>query len=205
MRRRKRLTRLGWRWRRNSLRRRTDVVESWLVMITAVLFCAAPAVGWWAGQSVDRTLQRVVRTQRAERTLVTATVRPAGSSASDLTVSSSGVTKSSVAEHGDLLRWTGPDHSVHSATVSSDLEVWHRGKILLWTDHKGVIVAPPLDPATAVTHSVLAGIAASSATAGLLLITRQLLMWRLMLRRMASWQREWDRFGQDWGRAGAGG
>jgi hypothetical protein len=52
---------------------------------------------------------------------------------------------------------------------------------------------------------VLAGTAVASAAAGLLVISRQLLMWRLMARRMDSWEREWARVGQDWGRAGAGG
>jgi hypothetical protein len=197
MRRRKRPTKRGWRWRRNPLRRRSDVVEAWLGLLTAVLFCTVPAIGWWAGQSVDRTLQRVVRTQRAERTLVTATVEP-GKSAKAAAIGAD-------PNHGDTLRWTAPDHTVHTATVSSDLEVWHQGKILVWTDHKGVLVPPPLDSATAATHSVLAGIAAGSAAGGLLLMSRQVLMWRLMLRRMASWEREWARVGQDWGRAGAGG
>lgn len=64
---------------------------------------------------------------------------------------------------------------------------------------------PPLDSATAATHAVLAGVAAGSAAVGLLVISRQLLMWRLMLRRLDSWEREWARVGQDWGRAGAGG
>ena len=205
MRRRKRLTRLGWRWRRNLLRRRTDVIESVLVLVTAVLFCAVPAVGWWAGQSVDRGLQRVVRTQTASRSLVTATVEPGKPAKSGLTNSSSGITKSSALEHSDVLRWTAPDHSVHTATVSADLEVLHEGKVLLWTDRRGGLVTPPLDRATATTHAVLAGMAAASAAGGLLLITRQLLMWRLMLRRMASWEREWNRCGQDWGRTGAGG
>lgn len=197
MRHRTRLTRFGWRWRRNPLRRGTDIVEALLVVVTTVLFCATPAVGWWAGRSVDHDLQRVVRAQGAARTLVTATVEPGRPAASDRTDPAPG--------SGDVLRWTAPDHSVHTATVPSDLEVPHRGRILLWTDRKGALVTPPLDPATATSHGVLAGMAAASGTAGLVLIIRQLLMWRLMLRRMASWEREWNRFGQDWGRAGAGG
>jgi hypothetical protein len=37
----------------------------------------------------------------------------------------------------------------------------------------------------------------------LLLVGRQLLMWQLMRRRLAEWEREWEAAGQDWGRAGA--
>ena len=113
--------------------------------------------------------------------------------------------KSAAVGRSSTLRWTGPDHSVHTAAVSADLQIRQRGRILLWTDHKGALVPPPLDAATATTHAVLAGFAAGTAAGGLVLISRQLLMWRLMRRRMDSWEREWARFGQDWGRAGAGG
>ncbi|WP_405592087.1 hypothetical protein [Streptomyces sp. NBC_01190] len=220
-RRRGRLRKFGWRWRRNSLRRRTDVVETWLGVLTTLLFCLAPAFGWWAGQSVDRTLQRVVRTQRSERYLVTATLAPAakasgGAAAASAAsaAASSGRTREKASDpesrpagagRGDVLRWTAPDHSTHTSTVSVDLEVWHRGRIQLWTDRAGRLVPPPLDAATAATHSVLAGTAAAASAAGLVLIVRQVLMWRLMRRRLDGWAQEWARVGQDWGRAGAGG
>lgn len=200
--RRGRLRKLGWRWRRNPLRRRTDLVEAWLGLVTTALLCAVPFLGWWAGHSVDRTLQRVVRSQRAERYLVTAQVVRAGSAASS---GSAAVTGDSDPRRGDRLRWTAPDRSVHTEKVSVDLEVWQSGKILLWTDRGGALVPPPLDTATATTHSVLAGTAAATGAAGLLLISRKVLGWRLMRRRLDSWEREWARVGQDWGHAGAGG
>ncbi|WNI19279.1 Rv1733c family protein [Actinacidiphila sp. ITFR-21] len=227
-RRRKRLKKTGWQWRRNSLRRRTDMAEAWLGVLTGLLFCLVPVFGWWSGQSVDRTLQRVVRVQRAERFLVTATaVSPGRSGRSDKAAGravggaarqpSAGAPAMALAAadvtaqeresnvRGDLLKWTAPDHSVHVTTVSVDLEVWDQGRILLWTDRAGHLVPPPLDSATATTHSVLAGTAAAASAGGLLLITRQVVMWRLMRRRLDGWEREWARVGQDWGRAGAGG
>jgi hypothetical protein len=36
----------------------------------------------------------------------------------------------------------------------------------------------------------------------LLLVARQMLLWQLMRRRLAEWEREWEAAGQDWGRAG---
>ncbi|MBM9507430.1 Rv1733c family protein [Actinacidiphila acididurans] len=190
---------LGWRWRRNPLRRRSDLVEAWLGLVTVVVLCLLPLFGWWAGQAVDRALQRVVRSQRSERTLVTAhLVPPPGGHGS-----SSGA--DSDPRHRERLRWTAPDHSVHTAAVPVDLEVWQSDRIMLWTDDKGALVPPPLDAATATTHSVLAGTAAATSAAGLVLISRRVVLWRLMRRRMASWEREWARVGQDWGRAGAGG
>ncbi|MYS18942.1 MULTISPECIES: Rv1733c family protein [unclassified Streptomyces] len=206
MRRRKRLKQVGWRWRRNSLRRRSDVIEAWLGVLTALLFCLVPVFGWWSGQSVDRTLQRVARAQRSARFLVTATVMaPAKAAGRSLSGSATQAGGRAAGARGDVLHWTAPDHSEHTTTVSVDLEVWQQGRILLWTDRAGRLVPPPLDSATATTHSVLAGTAAATSAGGLLLITRQVLMWRLMRRRLDSWEREWARVGQDWGRAGAGG
>jgi hypothetical protein len=200
--RRQRVTRFGWRWRRNPLRRRSDLAEAWLALVTTVLLCATPLMGWWAGQSVDRALQRVTRAEHAQRRLVPATVLDTPSAAPAV------ADKVGTADpnRGDLLRWTSPDHkSVYTATIPADIEVWQHGRIWLWTDRAGDLVPPPLDPETATTHAVLAGIAAGSAAAGFLLIVRQLLMWRLMSRRLAGWERDWARVGQDWGRAGAGG
>lgn len=177
------------------------MVEAWLGVLTALLFCLAPLVGWWAGQSVDRTLHGVVRAQRAARTLVTATVVPAGDPSA--AGSSAGVVDDG--RQGDVLRWTGPDGSPHTKKVSADLEVWRSSAVRLWTDRHGELVPAPLDDATAATHAVLAGIAVGAATGGMVLIFRSLLMWRLMRRRMAFWEREWARAGQDWGHAGAGG
>jgi hypothetical protein len=203
--------RFGWRWRRNPLRRRSDVVEAWLGVVTVVLFCAVPVIGWWAGQSVDRALQRVARVQRSERSLVPATVVPQGGGPAAKAAPGAagsavaGEDRDADAREGEVLRWTAPDRSTHSGKVPVGLEMWRGNRILLWTDHKGALVPPPLDGTTAATHATLAGMAAGSAAGGALLMSRQVLMWRLMRRRMDSWERAWARFDQDWGRAGAGG
>ena len=202
--RRKGLRKLGWQWRRNPLRRRSDVLQTWIGLLTAVLFCASPMLGWWAGQSVDRTLHHVMRAQRADRFLVTATVLPANGG-SGTTSSSDAASKAVDPRHGDRLGWTAPDRSKHTGTVPVELEVWQVGSVKVWTDRTGELVAPPLDAGTAATHAVLAGMAAGTAAGGLVLLSRQIILWRLMRRRLNSWEREWARVGQDWGRAGADG
>lgn len=197
MRRRESPTRFGWRWRRNKLRRPVDVVESWLLLLSVVLLCLTPLLGWWAGRSVDHALQRMAREEHAARTRVTATIAP----------ESSGRPAEGHAggQGDDVLRWTAPGGRVHTTSVPSDLQSWDRGKVTVWIDAKGHLVPAPLDPSTASTHAVLAGVAAASGGAGLVLISRQLLMWRLMRRRITSWEREWARIGQYWGRMDAGG
>lgn len=209
--RRRKSARFGWRWRRNALRRRSDVVEAWLGVVTVLLFCAAPLAGWWAGQSVDRALQRVARVQRAERSLVPAGVvrdsaAPGGSRGAAAGSDAAEAAEAAAGRGGEQkLRWTAPDRSAHTAEVPVSLEVWRGDRLLLWTDRRGELVPPPLDDATAATHAALAGVSTGFAAAGAVLMSRQLVMWRLMRRRMDCWEREWARAGQDWGRAGTGG
>jgi hypothetical protein len=196
------LSGLGWRWRRNPLRRRSDVVEAWVGVVAVLLLCAVPLLGWWAGSAVDHRLQRLARAEHAQRHLVPATVLdpPRTPPAVADKVGTADPRRS------DVLRWTSPDHlSTRTARVSGDIEIRQSGKVSLWTDEHGEPVPPPLDSATATTHAVLAGTAACSMAAGLVLFARQLLMWRLMRRRLAGWEREWARVGQDWGRADADG
>lgn len=169
-------------------------------MLTTVLFCLSPLVGWWAGQSADRTLQGVVRSQRVSRTLVTATIMPASADHAG----ASGAAADD-GRKGDILRWTAPDGTQRTKKVAADVEVRRTGKVQVWTDRSGTLVPAPLDGPAATTHAVLAGIAVGAAACGVVLIGRAMAMWRLMRRRLDSWEREWARVGQDWGRAGAGG
>ncbi|MEV1086149.1 hypothetical protein AB0I98_49510, partial [Streptomyces sp. NPDC050211] len=65
----------GWRWRPSPLRRRSDIVEAWTVVVVAVLlFVGAPLAGAaparWAGGGGRDT----AAAQRAERRQVRAEV-----------------------------------------------------------------------------------------------------------------------------------
>jgi hypothetical protein len=101
--------------------------------------------------------------------------------------------------------WTAPDGTARRGTVLAPLADPRRGdQFTLWTDARGRIVARPLDPATATTHSVLAGVGAALLTAGLVEAGRRLAVWRMVLRRYARWDRAWERAGPDWGRTGTG-
>src|SRR2546422_9614258 len=62
---------LGWRWRSNPLRRRSDVVEAWIVL-TAWAAATAGAVA--AGMVGAQAAQRVVNEDRAGRRPVSAVV-----------------------------------------------------------------------------------------------------------------------------------
>ncbi|MEU4871511.1 hypothetical protein [Streptomyces sp. NPDC021608] len=193
-----------WRWRHNPLRRGTDLAEAWVALSALLLVClVAPVVGSLAGGAAQDALQRSVREQHASRHEVTATVVRTARAASleaDPEAATGREARTRV-----LAGWTAPDGTARHGTVLSGLESPHRGdRFGIWTDAHGRLVARPLDAATATTHAVLAGLGAALLTAGAVEGGRRVIMWRMVRRRYAGWDRAWDRAGPDWGRTGAG-
>ncbi|MEC4020774.1 Rv1733c family protein [Streptomyces sp. H27-D2] len=192
-----------WRWRRNPLRRSTDRIETWAAFLAALLIVlGAPAVGWAAGGSAHGALLRTVGEQQHDRALVRVTVvrkvahppvdpDPETSSARD-------------AHRRVFATWTAPDGSRHAGRISAPRAISPGQGFRIWTDNSGRITNRPMDGSTAASHAALAGVAAAAAAAGLVEGARRLVVWQLMQRRYARWDQEWDRAGQDWGRAGAG-
>ncbi|MEV7976539.1 hypothetical protein [Streptomyces sp. NPDC086519] len=193
-----------WRWRRNPLRRATDLVEAWVALVALVLtVVAAPVLGSFVGAAAQGTLQRAVRQQHQDRHLVMATVvRKLGGALvePDPDATSAHDNRSRV-----LADWTAPDGTRRHGPVLTTLESPHKGDHFdVWTDRHGVMTARPLDSATATTHAVLAGFGAALLTAGLVEGGRRMIVWRMVRRRYARWDQAWDRAGPDWGKAGTG-
>ncbi|MEU2560917.1 hypothetical protein ABZ626_16495 [Streptomyces longispororuber] len=193
-----------WRWRRNPLCRGTDLAEAWVALVALVLIAvAAPVAGAVTGSLTNDALLRSVEEQRAARHTVTATVlhgleRPP--------LDPDPETASSRDAHRRVLAaWTGPDGSDRKGAVVSDLDKPRPGdRFTLWTDGDGRVVGRPLDPATATTHAALAGFGACLAAAGLVEGARRLVLWRVVQRRYAHWDRAWEQAGPDWGKTGTG-
>ncbi|MEV0979383.1 hypothetical protein [Streptomyces sp. NPDC049915] len=193
-----------WRWRRNPLRRGTDLAESWVALTALLLILvAAPVAGTLAGRAADGALQQSVRDQRHTRYEVAATVdheveRSPLEANPDLAAGRD--TRSRV-----LAEWRGPDGSDHHGPIMTTLKSPEHGDhFTIWTDRHGDLAARPLDSATATTHAVLAGIGTALAVGCLIEAVRRLIVWRMVRRRYAHWDRAWLRAGPDWGRTGAG-
>jgi hypothetical protein len=193
-----------WRWRRNPLRRATDLAEAWVALAALVLMvCVAPVVGVLVGTAADDALRRSARDQRAARHQVTATVvRELDRSPLDVDPETAvaGDLRSRV-----LAEWAAPDGSRRHGPVLAGVDTPHPGdRFRIWTDEHGRTAARPLDAATAATHAVLAGTGAALATAALAEGARRLVVWRMVRRRYARLDQAWDRVGPDWGRTGTG-
>ncbi|QOV45211.1 Rv1733c family protein [Streptomyces chromofuscus] len=192
-----------WRWRHNPLRRTTDLVEGWVSLAALLLILlVAPVIGSLTGSAAQDSLQRSVREQRESRHPVTATVvrelEPATVAADP---------EAALRDSGTrvLAHWTAPDGTGQNGPVVTHLKSPEPGdRFALWTDAQGRTVVRPLDPATATTHAVLAGLGATLLTACLVEGGRRLIVRRMVLRRYARWDQAWDRAGPDWGRTGTG-
>ncbi|MER6045263.1 hypothetical protein ABT136_31700 [Streptomyces sp. NPDC001856] len=103
-------TGLRWRWRKNPLRRRSDVVEAWTVLVVALLLLiAAPLAGALVGRWAYDEARAVAAEQRAERHLVRAEVvsRPP-----ETLPTAEGVREEA---YRVTVRWTEPGGAVRTA------------------------------------------------------------------------------------------
>ncbi|MFI7389285.1 MULTISPECIES: Rv1733c family protein [Streptomyces] len=193
-----------WRWRGNPLCRASDLAEAWLALTSLLLIvCVAPLAGVLVGGAAQSALQRSVREQHELRHRVTATVVRA-LERSRLTVDPEGATGEELRSRV-LAAWTGPDGSRHEGPVLVGIDRPDSGdRFAMWTDGRGREVARPLDSATATTHAALAGVGTAVAAAALVEAARRIVLWRLVRRRYARLEQEWERAGPDWGRTGAG-
>ncbi|MEV6025652.1 hypothetical protein [Streptomyces sp. NPDC052036] len=193
-----------WRWRRNPLRRTSDLVEAWLALVAMVLvLAAAPVAGTVIGTIAQNSLQRAVRDQQRTHHQVAATVVRRLNRAPVEPDPESPTTRQR--QSRVLADWTAPDGTARHGTVLAALDSPHRGdQFVLWTDDQGRIVARPLDGETATTHAVLAGFGAAVMAAGLIEAGRRMIVWRMLQRRYARWDQAWDKAGPDWGRTGTG-
>ncbi|WP_395359368.1 hypothetical protein ACHGLA_04515 [Streptomyces sp. YH02] len=194
-----------WRWRHNSLRRTTDLVEAWVALVSVALLClVVPLTGLAAGASAHGSLQRAVRTQQEQRLPTTARVvgpadRPASGPRTTEAAGEERLRRSVVAE------WTAPDGSARTGTVTTARRTSAPGAAFpLWTDRHGDPVAPPMRADAARAHAIVAGLTVALLAGLMVEIVRRLAVRRLLLTRYARLDRAWAATGPDWGRTGTG-
>ncbi|MER6032957.1 hypothetical protein ABT133_03405 [Streptomyces sp. NPDC001835] len=139
-----------WRWRRNPLRRRTDVLEAWFLLAVWVLVVVGGTLvglvtARAAGQSFDR--QRTERTQVRAVLLTDAPRTAVAGTGGDLTSA--------------RVRWTAPDGTRHSDStlVPGGLRAGSTAEI--WLDAWGRPSSAPLTSGEASAESALLGVSAA--------------------------------------------
>ncbi|OIJ93789.1 hypothetical protein BIV25_24040 [Streptomyces sp. MUSC 14] len=181
-----------WRWRRNPLKRRADVVEAWVVLGTWLLTAVA---GVLAGLAAAGAVEHGLARERAERQPVVArVVRPAGQTSS---------------RHGQAaaearvwaeVRWTVADGTAHTGQVRVELGSKAGTQVTVWTDPRGRLVGRPTSASEAALRGTLIGGLVGLSAAAVPFVGGLALRGRLERRRMDAWDTEWARLGPQWGR-----
>lgn len=188
-----------WRWRASPLYRVTDRREAWLTFWAAVLIVVGvPLAGWLTDVQAHQVLLDTVRGQHAARHRVRATVEEFVHPAAMGDEDDSGLDEG----HSARVYWTGADGVTRSGVTTVGRRVLPGQTVQLWTGAQGGITTPPMSPAAASFHSVLAGLLGGAAAGGAIEGGRRLVLGRMRRARYARWEEEWARSGPDWGRTG---
>lgn len=171
-----------WRWRANPLRRHSDVVEAWIVLVAGLLMAVgATAVGVLAFLQVDDAAEHSAQQRRPVQAVVQQDVHNPAASA--LYVSPTGERAPAP------VTWQAPDGTRHLGTA-----VVHNGTkagdtVRVWVGPQGNLTEKPASPVMVGVQSALAGGLAAGGACALVLTGRHLALTRLDRRRAADWDR----------------
>ncbi|MEW2164783.1 hypothetical protein AB0912_17600 [Streptomyces sp. NPDC007084] len=177
---------LGWRWRRNSLRRRCDAVEAWCVLLVGVLlFVGAPlagaATGWWSYEAARAEAAAQRATLRQVRAVLVADTPAA------VPATPGGVQRSFPA----LVRWTGPDGKARTDLVRVPAGVRGGARVDIWTDARDRIVRAPSTTSAIWQRALAVGLFTAFGVVLAVLVTRLALRRAAERRRLEEWARDW--------------
>ncbi|GGN79792.1 hypothetical protein GCM10011579_064650 [Streptomyces albiflavescens] len=178
-----------WRWRRNRLRRHSDVVEAWIVLGTWILVLVGGAfTGVVAAQAVDSAFA----TRRAQVHAVSAVLTddatktpPAGTGYDDGRVWAA-------------VGWTDAQGSAHHDRAKVVPGAPAGTRLTVWTDRTGRVVSEPASAGEAKLQAYLTGVLVASLTGATVWGGGWLVRTGLVRRRLAEWDEEWKRVGPEW-------
>jgi hypothetical protein len=179
----------GRRLDRNPLRRGIDRAETIIILVLLVAFgCGAwfgahAAARWIAARSAVEMQAQQTTVHRVRAVLLE---QPVPERAYDTYLGSQA-----------LARWTAPDGSKHSGTVTAPLNTPIGSTVLTWVNQSGDQVTPLL-PDQAAFRSDIAAIVAVSAAGIAALLLGIAVHCALDRRRLAAWDAEWLATGPRW-------
>ncbi|MFF8633559.1 hypothetical protein ACF052_05015 [Streptomyces pilosus] len=179
-----------WRWRRNPIKRRSDVAQAWIgVAAAAILLLMVPVAGVVMAAVGERSA--LDQTQGLHRTAARLVAdAPAGPSRF------SGLADDQVRA---TVRWTMPDGSVETgeATVAAGGKAGSSATV--WLDDAGRLRPAPPTPAQARSQGAALGVAAGVGVCVLVAGGWWAARVRLDVHRRAQWDRAWAEFNADRG------
>ncbi|MGW3288772.1 Rv1733c family protein [Streptomyces sp. NPDC001002] len=182
---------LAWRWRRNPLRRRSDVVEAWILLAACVLATVSAVLAGVVGtQAAERALAR----DRAARTPVAAVlVRIVPGSTRDV------VTGIRHDRAVGSVRWTDAKGVVRTGLAPVRPGTEPGSPVRAWTDGHGRLVPAPVNAGEASARAALSGAGAALLAGSVVLVGGHLVRLRVQRRATERWGAEWERVSRHWG------
>jgi len=177
---------LLWRWRRNPLRRRSDVAEAWIgVAVAAMLLLTVPTVGVATAAVGERSaLDQARGLHRTTAQLV-----------ADASASAVRFSGAATEDHVDVtVRWTTPSGTSRSGTAPVAAGSKAGSSTTVWLDDAGRIHPAPPTPAQARSQGAAIGAAAGAGVCVLVLGGWWVARARLDAGRRARWDRAWAEF-----------
>lgn len=171
-----------WRWRRNPLRRTSDVVEAWILLAAWVL---AVVGGLVAGLLTAGVMEQSAARIRAQSHSVSAVLTQEASPGAARPTGSALV--------WGTVRWTDRDGTTHTDRARVPVTADPGAHVTVWTNGHGALTSPPASSADVAFQSVLGGLWAGTATVGLVIGGAKLARARLDRRRFDQWAEEWAR------------
>jgi hypothetical protein len=168
----------------NPLRRRSDIIEAWLVPAAVVAFLMlAPLVAGLAAMGVRADNAGVQRVQQSwhhgQAVLLKAAPGPASS------------------DHGGNTwtewapaRWTA-DGQQHTGEIPVPAGSTEGSRQTVWLDRAGHVMLPPMNPAEVSGTVDTAILLAVSVVAIVVAVSAGLIRWYLDQRRLATWEAAW--------------
>ncbi|MGW5658586.1 Rv1733c family protein [Streptomyces sp. NPDC003758] len=172
-----------WRWRRNPLRRTSDLVEAWVLLAAWVLtVVGGAAVGVMTAVVAERSFEG----DRSERRAIAAELV---TDASNEVSTHAGDRRRAWAK----VQWTAPDGKTRR-TGRTKVPTGARAgsQVQVWTDAKGGLTSRPADPSEALVEATAVGVLATAATVGVVWVSTRAVRAVLDRRRMVQWAVEWE-------------
>lgn len=182
-----------WRWRASPLRRRSDLVEAWVLLTAALLMTLGAAV---AGMVTFHTALDMAEQQRADRHQITAELtEDARHHRSDALYA-----VPNAQQDWARVQWSAPDGTERegSARVAQDRQAG--STVTIWTDGTGQQVVEPPGAVVGVLQSALWGVLAAGAMVAVALALCRAVRAVLNRQRAARWERAWAEIEPHWRR-----
>ncbi|MEV7891898.1 Rv1733c family protein [Streptomyces sp. NPDC002817] len=173
---------LWWRWRRNPLKRRSAVIEAWIVLAGWV---SALVVGLWAALGAAAAVERAADRERAESRAVSAVLTEDAKDALPARAVSDRQVRAGV-------RWTAPDGSLRTDKASVPPRTSTGSHVTVWTDKRGAVTSEPLTEGEARLQAALGGTVAAVGASGAMLGVAWVTRFYLDRCRMRRWAAEWE-------------